>query len=315
MNSISPSPSSSCPLCKARGDLFLKIPDPVYGQQFDVHQCSSCATCYTNPQPSPGLLSKIYSGEYWLRGEKTANRKSAAGLVQQFNRMRLAAMVNPLVRRLNPGDRILEVGCGSGQLAFYLKECGFDVEVTDVSQEILTEIANKCQIEGYCGDLGDILFNGQRYNAIIFNNVLEHLDAPDRNLQKACHLLVSGGLIFIEVPNIAGAQFRIFKHRWFPLQLPEHLFHFSPDSLQAICLRCGLQRVWLSTFSPRVSPAGYVASLFPALRPDSLRRSMSKPLLGLYLGLQLFFLPVAFFESLVGMGSAVRVMYRKLDER
>lgn len=72
-----------------------------------------------------------------------------------------------------------------------------------------------------------------------------------------------------------------------------------------------LEKIWLSTFSPRVSAAGYVASLFPFLSPDRLRHSMSKPLLILYLALQFAFFPIAYIESLFGYGSAIRAIYRK----
>jgi len=306
-----PDPNSACPLCKSKGKLLQKILEPVYEQQFDVHKCTSCSVCYTFPQPSAELLTKIYSGEYWLRAKKGESSLRMTGVVQRFNRARLAAMVYPLVKRLQPGDRILEVGCGSGQLAVYLQECGFEVEVTDVSREVLDEIAAAYNISGFCGDLQDITFSGAPYQAVIFNNVLEHLGAPVENLKVARHILDRNGYLFLEVPNIESVQFTLFRGSWFPLQLPEHLFHFSPDSLKKITETCDLKRVWLSTFSPRVSPAGYVASIFPFLRPDRLRRSMSKPLLALYLGLQLIFLPVAYVESLFNRGSAVRVIYRK----
>lgn len=265
--------------------------------------------------PSAELLTKIYSGEYWLRENKGNAPEKITGIVQKFNRARLAAMVQPLTKRLKHGDKILEVGCGSGQLAIYLQQCGFDVEVTDVSREILAEISDRHEIQGYCGDLQEISFAGSLYQAVIFNNVLEHLDAPDKNLQKASQLLDQDGFVFIEVPNIASVQFKLFRGNWFPLQLPEHLFHFSPDSLHDITAMCGLEQVWLSTFSPRVSPAGYVASIFPFLRPDRLRRSMSKPLLVLYLGLQMVFFPVAYVESLFNRGSAVRAVYQKSKKK
>lgn len=302
---------SDCPLCKSRGILLLEIPSTVYDQQFDIYKCTECSVCYTFPQPSSELLSRIYSGEYWLREQKGVPPVKLTGLVQWFNRTRLAAMVHPLTKRLKPGDRILEVGCGSGQLAVYLKNYGFDVEVTDVSSEILQEILDRHQIRGYCGDLQKIFFTGAQYQAVVFNNVLEHLDAPKENLRKACQILCPGGYVFIEVPNIASMQFFLFRAKWFPLQIPEHLFHFDPDSIKGITAACGLKPCWCSTFSPRVSPAGYVASIFPFLRPDILRRSMSKSLLAMYLGLQIFFLPVAYIESLFNRGSAVRVIYQK----
>lgn len=303
--------TSNCPQCFSQGTLYQKIIHSVYGQHYDIYKCSSCSVCYTFPFPSTELLTSIYSGKYWLRGKKANSPGNLTGVVQSFNRARLAAMVRPLAKRLKPGDRILEVGCGSGQLAIYLRQSGFDVEVTDISEGILSEIAKHHNIHGYCGDLNEISFDGALYNSVIFNNVLEHLEDPENNLKIASKILKQDGLIFIEVPNIDSFQFKLFRQKWFPLQLPQHLFHFSPDSLQIITQNTDLEKIWLSTFSPRVSAAGYVASLFPFLSPDRLRHSMSKPLLILYLALQFAFFPIAYIESLFGYGSAIRAIYRK----
>ncbi len=303
--------TSYCPICKSPGRLYQEITNSAYSQHFDIFKCDSCLVCYTHPFPSAEQLGNIYSGDYWLRGTKAKTRTTLTDVVQKFNQVRLAKMIRPLTKTLKPGDRILEVGCGSGQLAIYLQQLGFEVEVTDISQEVLSEIEKLHNIRGYCGDLKNISFEESPYNAVIFNNVLEHLVDPKGNLEIATNLLIEGGVLFIEVPNIASFQFIIFQQKWFPLQLPQHLFHFSPASLQKVTKNAGLEAAWLSTFSPRVSAAGYVASLFPFLSPDQLRRSMSKPLLALYLLLQLVFFPFAYTESLFGYGSAVRAISRK----
>lgn len=303
--------TSSCPLCDSLGNLYCQVEAFAFDQKFEVHQCKRCSICYTHPRPSYELLSEIYTADYWQRTNKSNASKVMTSLTRSLNRCRLAMMVRPLIRHLNPGDRILEVGCGSGILAAYLQECGYQVEVTDFSPEIVAEVSRQYGIRGYCGDLQDIpLLSQRRYHAVVFNHVLEHLHAPGENLLIARRLLEPNGLVFVEVPNIDSLQFRLFRNRWFPLQLPEHLFHFSPHTFQTIAHKSGLEQVWLSTFSPRVSTAGYVASLFPRLQPKFLRRSMSKLLLLAYLVLQLIFLPVAYIEALWGKGGAIRALYR-----
>jgi 2-polyprenyl-3-methyl-5-hydroxy-6-metoxy-1,4-benzoquinol methylase len=278
-----------------------------------LHSCEACGLGYTFPTPSDELLNNIYSGEYWMRERTVRKESSIVRLVHKFNELRLVATVRHLLRRLTTGALILEVGCGSGQLAVYLKKKGYNVEVTDISQDILEEIKRLHGIEGYCGSLEEIEFS-HTYDAIIFNNVLEHLPDPVQALKRAEQLLTPRGLVFLEVPNIAGFQFKLFRRFWFPLQIPQHLFHFSPSSLQEIAHQASLGKIWCSTFSPRIASAGYVASIFPALRPDKIRLSWSKLHLFLYLGLQAFFLPLVLVEALAGKGSAIRVLYKKKSQ-
>ena len=313
MNNLCP-PVSSCPVCAQPGKLMVDFPQTFHGYRFSLHSCNGCGLGYTFPTPSEDLLDKIYSGEYWMR-EKTVQKQGAIGrLVHKFSEVRLAATIKPLLRKLKPGAFILEVGSGSGQLASYLKKKGYNVEVTDISQDILDEIKTLHSIDGYCGRLEEIEFS-HAYDVIILNNVLEHLSDPVQTLKRTEQLLTPRGLVFIEVPNIASFQFKLFKRFWFPLQIPQHLFHFSPASLQVIAHQASLRKIWCSTFSPRISSAGYVASVFPGLRPERIRLSWSKRLLFLYLFLQTFFLPFALVEASIGKGSAIRVLYgRKLQE-
>jgi 2-polyprenyl-3-methyl-5-hydroxy-6-metoxy-1,4-benzoquinol methylase len=288
----------------------LDISQTFHGPRFSLHSCNACGLSYTFPTPTKDLLDKIYSGEYWIR-EKTVQKQGAVvTLVHKFNELRLVATVKPLLRRLPPGAQVLEVGCGSGQLAACLKKKGLNVEVTDISRDILDEIKRLHSIDGYCGSLEEIEFS-HVYDAIILNNVLEHLPDPVQTLKRAEQLLTPRGLVFIEVPNIASFQFKLFKRFWFPLQIPQHLFHFSPASLQMISHQASLGKIWCSTFSPRISSAGYVASIFPALRPERIRLSWSKLHLFLYLALQMFFLPLALGEAVAGKGSAIRALFQK----
>jgi SAM-dependent methyltransferase len=288
----------------------MDFSETFHGQRFSLHTCGSCSLTYTHPTPPDKLLGNIYSGEYWAREKAVRKRGCIAGLAHKFNKLRLAATIRPLLRRLPRSASILEVGCGSGQLAEYMKRKGYDVEVTDIDRELIEEVSGLYGIPGYCGDIKDIDLP-HAYDAVVFNNVLEHLPKPVSALKRASEVLVPGGYVFIEVPNAAGLQSKLFKATWYHLDIPKHLFHFSPQSLQKIASGAALEKVWLSTFSPRISAAGYAASLFPVLRPERIRKSWSKWKLFAYLGLQMLFLPVAAAEALLGRGSAIRAVYQK----
>ena len=302
-----------CPLCLQTADSVLRMPDRIYGKRYAILRCRSCRTSFTDPFPSEDELNRIYSGEYWAK-ETTLGKKGRLGrAVTKFNLVRMALLIRPLLKTLPPGASVLEVGCGSGHLAAYIKRCGFEVEITDISRDILEEVRAVHNISGYCGNLEEIEF-GHQYDAIVFNNVLEHLRSPNRAISTAAKLLKPDGRIFVEVPNIDSYQFKLLGARWYHLAIPQHLYHFSPESLDRIMSTNAMNKIWASTYSPRTSAAGYAASLIPSLQPAKLRQAWSTPKLLIYLILQIAALPLVCAESLMKRGATIRCIYQKKSE-
>jgi len=59
--------------------------------------------------------------------------------------------------------------------------------------------------------------------------------------------LKPGGIFYVQVPNIDSAEARVFQTYWHGLELPRHLFHYSPASLKFLAESVGLYPVLLRT--------------------------------------------------------------------
>lgn len=305
--------TASCHICNAKTIVLFDVPFEFEGQRHDFYiaKCTGCGLGTTEPQPTDALLARIYSGEYWARESTVAKQGTMAKLVHWFNEVRLQAVISPLLKRLPVGAAVLEVGAGSGQLAAYLKRQGLEVEITDYSSDMVQEIERMHGIRGHVGALEDLHLQQGHYDAVVFNNVLEHLRDPVGALKIAEGLLKPGGLVFVEVPSIGGLQFRLFGKRWFNLMIPEHIHHFTPRALGIAAQGAGLEVVWQSQFSARTSTVGYAASLFPSLRPERLRQGWPAGKIALFLCLQVAFLPLAVLEAWAGRGAVIRSLLAK----
>jgi SAM-dependent methyltransferase len=69
------------------------------------------------------------------------------------------------------------------------------------------------------------------FDRITMWQVLEHAEDPARVLAQVQRVLRPGGHVVLEVPNYASIWARIFGRFWFPLELPFHLYQFSPVTL------------------------------------------------------------------------------------
>ena len=74
-------------------------------------------------------------------------------------------------------------------------------------------------------------FQPNTFDAITCFDVLEHMHHPREVLVKVREWLKPGGVFYTFLPNIDSAESRIFRSYWCGLELPRHLYHFSPSSL------------------------------------------------------------------------------------
>ena len=108
-------------------------------------------------------------------------------------------------RAILSGSRVLDVGCDTGRFGEVLriqKNCtvdgvepylhGAEVAQTRLNQVLIRAIDNEKSFDG--------LIN---YDAILFLDVLEHLQNPWAVIKGAIKVLQPGGTIHIVVPNIA----------------------------------------------------------------------------------------------------------------
>jgi predicted SAM-dependent methyltransferase len=71
---------------------------------------------------------------------------------------------------------------------------------------------------------------------------LEHVTDPIQIIQKAKKLLKKGGILIVRVPNINCLSFKIFKNYYYNLDLPRHLFMFSPKTLDNVLNLSGFEK-------------------------------------------------------------------------
>jgi SAM-dependent methyltransferase len=113
---------------------------------------------------------------------------------------------------LKPGDRLLDVGCGTGRHLLAFKREGAAVTGLDVSREVLDEAARRLgrRSDLHCGRAEDLPFNDNEFDVVTMFNCLEGTDAPDQALDEAFR--VAGRCVFVGVINalsLSGLGWRV----------------------------------------------------------------------------------------------------------
>ena len=140
-----------------------------------------------------------------------------------------------IFRRHCRGGAVLDVGCSTGGFLHRLQQRfprRYQVLGTDVSGPAL-DYAETQGIPVLRASFTEHDFGADKFDAVTFWAVLEHLPEPRRFLAKAAALLRPGGHCFVLVPNLGSLAVRILGKRYRYI-MPEHLNYFSADTLRRL---------------------------------------------------------------------------------
>jgi 2-polyprenyl-3-methyl-5-hydroxy-6-metoxy-1,4-benzoquinol methylase len=302
----------SCSVCGSSNGLSVleKARDYITAHIFDVIQCSSCNTRSTHPQPSN--LDPYYPSLY------RRYHKIVEGVLNFFYRKKAAKWS----REFSQPGAVLEVGCGGGLMLKAFKEAGWEVEGIERTPEMSMQAEALLGQPIHACNLSDLQV-GRKFELVVLFQVLEHIDDPLPLLRECASRLSENGKLIVAVPNQASWQARIFGAKWFHLDVPRHLFHYSPKSLENVFVLSGLKLDSLEYSSFEHDPYGWIQSALNVVyeKPNRLTRCLmrlDKPLFikdGFMLLMAGFMAPLAIVLSLiswsVGSGAIMRATASK----
>jgi 2-polyprenyl-3-methyl-5-hydroxy-6-metoxy-1,4-benzoquinol methylase len=241
-----------CPLCGGRRSARLyRVANPSgrFPGAFELRRCSGCELVYVDPRPDDDALAGLYDEDFYF--STGWSYETLASWVIEFIQSRRRRRVE---RHVRPG-RLLDIGSGDGRFVHHMARHGWDATGIDFSSAAL-EYARRIRSGGRFLQraLEDCDFPPGRLDLITLWQVLEHIGEP-RSLLRRCHdLLKPGGMLVVSVPNIDGLSSRLTRERWWGLDVPRHLVHYSPATLTRALERAGFRVVRIRHRSLQYDP-------------------------------------------------------------
>ena len=169
-------------------------------------------------------------------------------------------------QRVTEGASVLEFGPAYGRLTKYLseqKKCRVDiVELNPAAGQVAAQYSQNCCIGKDEGDIEKFLWEnrlaGNKYDFIIFADVLEHLKMPGLVLKKCQLYLKEQGSVLCSVPNIAHSSIILallnddFSYNDYGLLDRTHMSFFTRTTFRTLCKECGYQVVYESAIKSEV---------------------------------------------------------------
>jgi len=200
-------------------------------QVFRCTECGLGAAIQENFEPKT-----YYNAEYFNSATKGGYPNYVAS--EPVLRAEFHGLVGR-IRRIVPSGRLLEIGAAYG---FFLLEASAHYEVHGI--EIADDAAAFARMRGLHVRTGPLtrqmLEEVGPVDVIVMLDVIEHLEDPTATLCLCGEFLRPGGAVVLTTPDFASALARISGKRWRNMTPPQHLWYFTPKSLDKLAAAAGL---------------------------------------------------------------------------
>jgi 2-polyprenyl-3-methyl-5-hydroxy-6-metoxy-1,4-benzoquinol methylase len=259
---------NQCPACKSI-DIFPKLEVQDYtvsNEKFSIWHCANCSLRFTQDVADQSAIVKYYQSDNYISHSdtKTGLVNSLYHSIRKFT-LNLKRLLVQKQTQLKSGA-ILDIGCGTGAFLNTMKEAGWKITGLEPDETAIKKAKALYQIHPQSPSE---LFNlsDQQFDAITMWHVLEHVHQLNEYLFQLRKILKDNGTLFIAVPNYTSFDAQFYKETWAAYDVPRHLYHFSPKSIEMLVKRYGMK---IKTMKPMWFDSYYVSMLSEKYRDNKL---------------------------------------------
>ena len=245
---------TSCPVCKSNElvEVFLVKDYTVSGEYFSIEKCKTCTLLFTQNVAEQNEIGRYYASENYISHSDTQ-----AGLVNKlYHLIRKKTLQSK--KKLIEGEiqksngNILDIGCGTGAFLHTMKTGGWKITGLEPDENAREKAKILYDIEPQPSN-NSFNLPDNSYDAITMWHVLEHVHQLHEYIGQLKNMLTDKGKIFIAVPNYTSYDAQHYGEFWAAYDVPRHLYHFSPASMNRLVEQHGLaikkiKPMWFDSF-------------------------------------------------------------------
>jgi SAM-dependent methyltransferase len=244
-----------CRICNnEENNQLYTIKEMMYGSNelFHYFECNNCKCLQI--EKIPESIASYYLNDYYSFSKFNESKyKGGYGkfkLKKYESSLKPKGIVNNIFRflfhenrydelrqfNINKESRILDVGTGNGEFLYPLYQLGHkNVLGIDpyLSQDII--YSNGLKIEKK-----SIFSISTGWDLITYNHVFEHLESPQKEIERISEILNPDGVCVISIPTVSSYAWRKYRTFWYQIDAPRHFYLHSLKSMEILANNVGL---------------------------------------------------------------------------
>lgn len=228
--------NNTCPVCNSNeGEKYWAM------RGYRLTKCNRCQLVWDSNSLENVLLQ--YDKSYFL------NDNPKGGYTNYFEGMKInrKTFVDRLLKiekRLGFKGKLLDVGAALGDCLEVAQNLGWnDACGVEVSKFAVTEARKRGVKNMQNSTLEESSYKHNEFDAITYQDVIEHVPDPIKELKTAYKYLKKGGIIFLVTPDIGGYWHKLLKSMWYHYKSGEHIMYFSQSNLRLALEKSGFSNI------------------------------------------------------------------------
>ncbi|MDP3985436.1 MAG: class I SAM-dependent methyltransferase [bacterium] len=186
------------------------------GLPYGLVRCRNCGVVQTEPAPTTEVLAKWYQcydvlGErepYYqaLQANDPWSTPEGKEILERFDLVKEKITHYPLPIT---HYRLLDVGSGHGLFLDLVKRAGWREQGIELNTQAAERSRERFGVSVYVGTIETFSPGAESYDAVTLWDIFEHVPDPRGLIRRAGSVLLPGGLLLIETPNIDALLDRI----------------------------------------------------------------------------------------------------------
>ncbi len=250
---------SKVPIIKLR-DYFLSK------EEFELYQNETYGFLETHPQQLDHL-EKYYDSKDYI--SHTDAKNSLFERVYQFVKNYNIRYKFKKLKVSKKQASLLDFGCGTGDFLAYAQQKGMDVFGIEPNEAALLITQKKIGENNASNQkLSEV---ESQFDYITLWHVLEHIPDLMSFIEELKSKMNDNGKLFVAVPNYQSFDAKFYQNYWAAYDVPRHLWHFSPESIQTLFNSFGMKiektyPLWFDSYYVSMLSEKYKKTSFGFLR-------------------------------------------------
>lgn len=211
---------------------------------YAIVTCSQCGLGMTSPFPSSEELLRNNTDTYQVE-QRIQIYRSRQPLFERRYRQYIER-----IKCYQDGGHLLDVGSNIGLFLKVARDEGFAVTGVELNRDCAAYGKEHFGLEIHSETLELINFPAESFEVVTLFDVLEHVPDLHLFLQEVRRVLKPGGLLVVQSPNLGSLMATVTRSQWGWLTPPDHLYHFTPSTLERLLRDTGFTVAQSRTWEP-----------------------------------------------------------------